>query len=224
LAPCSVDEVIRREIDRFASEGRTFEWKWFDHDRPPDVPSRLRAHGFIAGPHEGLRVLDVAATGARQGASTRLRTTVGGVESFAAATAVLHEVWPANAPKWTDDLRASIDARPELIRIALAFDDAPEEGVDPGLSPYGDPAPVACGFVRLPKEGSTFAYAFAGAVRASWRGLGAYRQVVMARAREVAVSGGRYLIVDTSDMSDPVLEHLGFTLLGGSTPWTWTPT
>lgn len=217
LAGAPVDEVIAGEIARFGSEGRSFEWKWYDHDRPEEVPQRLQAHGFAAGEHEGLRVLDVTDANATRLAKVDalpgpFRTIVGGLDLFEAACAVLHEVWPSDAPTWTDDLRRRLTAQGDRFRIVVAF-----------AAPVDAPVPVAVGMVRLPKPRSPFAYAFAGAVRSAWRGQGAYRQVVHARAQAVAQAGGRYLVVDTNSMSDPVLQRMGFTSLGGSTPWVWTP-
>ncbi|ESU50240.1 putative acetyltransferase [Streptomyces sp. HCCB10043] len=43
------------------------------------------------------------------------------------------------------------------------------------------------------------------------------------RARIAAERGYRYLQVDASDMSAPILARLGFTALGTTTPYVYRP-
>src|SRR4051812_5918143 len=42
----ALDELIARQVEVFAERGERFEWKLHGHDRPPDLPDRLRAAGF----------------------------------------------------------------------------------------------------------------------------------------------------------------------------------
>lgn len=41
----TADRVIAEQISRFATQGRSLEWKHYSYDRPVDLPSRLRAAG-----------------------------------------------------------------------------------------------------------------------------------------------------------------------------------
>jgi len=52
-----------------------------------------------------------------------------------------------------------------------------------------------------------------------WRGRGVYRALVAHRARVAAERGYRYLQVDASDESRPILERLGFHPLTTTTPY-----
>ena len=68
-----------------------------------------------------------------------------------------------------------------------------------------------------------FASLYGGATLPEWRSRGIYRALVAARARLAAARGVRYLLVDASDDSRPILERLGFVVIGTTTPFQWTP-
>ncbi len=52
---------------------------------------------------------------------------------------------------------------------------------------------------------------------------GIYRALVAERAQRARQRGFRYLQVDASDESRPILERLGFIAVTTTTPFTWTP-
>ncbi len=56
---------------------------------------------------------------------------------------------------------------------------------------------------------------------AEWRGRGLYRALIAFRARIAAERGYRYLQVDASDQSRPILERLGFVALTTTTPYVY---
>src|SRR4051794_12769495 len=55
----NADEVIAGQVRWFAERGRPFEWKYYTHDRPADLPERLRRAGLEPGPEEALMVADI---------------------------------------------------------------------------------------------------------------------------------------------------------------------
>ena len=57
----------------------------------------------------------------------------------------------------------------------------------------------------------------------AWRGRGIYRAIVAYRANLAAARGLRYLQVDASDESRPILERLGFVAVTTTTPFIWSP-
>ena len=75
--------------------------------------------------------------------------------------------------------------------------------------------------VRDPR--SEFATLWGGATRPEWRGKGIYRALVARRARFAVSTGARYLQVDASDDSAPILQRLGFVAVATTTPYLWTP-
>src|SRR4029077_12451479 len=48
----ALDDLIARQVRIFAARREPFEWKLHGHDRPADLPDRLRAAGFVADPQE----------------------------------------------------------------------------------------------------------------------------------------------------------------------------
>lgn len=42
-----LDMLIARQVQVFATRGEPFEWKLHGHDRPADLPERLRAAGLV---------------------------------------------------------------------------------------------------------------------------------------------------------------------------------
>lgn len=78
------------------------------------------------------------------------------------------------------------------------------------------------GRTKLP-PGGRFAGLWGGGTVPEWRGRGLYRALVARRARVAAERGYRYLRVDASDMSRPILARLGFTQLSTTTPYVHEP-
>jgi GNAT superfamily N-acetyltransferase len=73
------------------------------------------------------------------------------------------------------------------------------------------------------KPGTEFAGLWGGSTLAEWRGKGIYRALVARRADLAAERGVRYLQVDASDDSRPILQRLGFAAVTTTTPYVWTP-
>jgi GNAT superfamily N-acetyltransferase len=76
--------------------------------------------------------------------------------------------------------------------------------------------------VRFP-SGTEFATLWGGATLPAWRGRGIYRALVRQRAQLAAERGRRYLEVDASADSRPILERLGFRAVTQTRPYVWSP-
>ena len=106
-----------------------------------------------------------------------------------------------------ESLAAELEAGPEALTILIA-----EAG-----------ATVACAaWVRF-ASGTAFATLWGGSTLPAWRGRGIYRALVAQRANLAAARGFRYLQVDASDASRPILERLGFVPVTTTTPFIWMP-
>jgi GNAT superfamily N-acetyltransferase len=108
---------------------------------------------------------------------------------------------------WMDELAAERAADPEELRIFAA------ESCD---------LLVCAAWVRFP-SGTEFATYWGGATHPEWRGRGIYRALVAHRARLAASRGCRYVAVDASDESNPILQRLGFVPVTTTTPYVWSP-
>jgi GNAT superfamily N-acetyltransferase len=205
-----VDDLIARQRDFFAARGEAVEWKTRAHDLPADLTGRLRAAGFVPEDTETV-VIGIAgdmATAPPLPAGVTL-AQVTEDDGIRAITAMESEVWGEDWSWLADDLIARRDAAPDDIAIFAAREDAAGAVVS------------AAWIVFYP--GTEFAGLWGGSTLAAWRGRGIYRALIAARARLAVARGVRYLQVDASDDSAPILRRLGFRAVTTTTPYVWTP-
>jgi GNAT superfamily N-acetyltransferase len=108
----------------------------------------------------------------------------------------------------------------------LADELAEQQAADPDdlavfVAEAGSGLVSAAWIVRLP--GTDFATLWGGATLADWRRKGIYRALVARRAQYAIEAGNRYLQVDASADSAPILQRLGFVAVATTTPYLWTP-
>ena len=70
--------------------------------------------------------------------------------------------------------------------------------------------------------GSEFASLWGGGTLAAYRGRGVFRALVAYRAALASARGFRYLQVDASPESRPILERVGFVELATTTPFSYS--
>ncbi|MFJ9722733.1 GNAT family N-acetyltransferase [Streptomyces sp. NPDC101209] len=200
--------AISEQIDYFSGLGREFEWKLYGHDRPVDLGERLRAAGFTAEPEETLMIAEAAGLDldAEPPEGVRLLpvTDAAGVH----LVADVHEkAFGTDGSRLREQLLARLAAEPDTILAVVAL--AGEE-------------PVSAARMEL-LPGTRFAGLWGGGTVEGWRGRGVYRALVAHRARAAVDRGYRYLQVDASSQSRPILERLGFAPLTTTTPYTYVP-
>jgi len=207
LADADVEAVIRSEIAHFRALGRSFEWKHYDHDEPPDLRERLVAAGFELEDEERLMALDLADVPAWVDAADDGRVRDHGLEGLGPLLEVVGAVWPERAPELRSRLRLELASAPVTTRLFVAY----EGGVG-----------VAAAWSRW-ETTSPLVGLFGGSTLPAHRGRGHYRALVAARARHARSLGARALIVDAGPLSAPVLTTLGFVHLAVTTPCGWRP-
>ncbi|MFD9498195.1 GNAT family N-acetyltransferase [Streptomyces sp. NPDC060035] len=210
LGPVQADAAIAAQVEYYTALGHDeFEWKLYSHDRPADLGQRLRAAGFDAEPPETLFVAPVAdlPTAVELPAGVELHTVsdAAGVELMLRA----HEQAFGTDSSW---LRHRT-----LARLA----EAPDTFV--AVVVLADGEPVSAARMEL-HPGTGFAGLWGGGTAAPWRGRGIYRALIAHRARIAAERGYRYLQVDATDQSAPILRRLGFTALSTTTPYVYRTT
>jgi GNAT superfamily N-acetyltransferase len=207
LEGAELDELIARQVAFFAERGERFEWKLHGHDRPADLPERLLAAGFEPDELETIviaRVEDIAAEPVLpEGVSLREVTERSDLDRIARMEeAVWHE--PSRIADMIEGERA---ADPDSLRVFVA-----EAGGEV----------VCAAWIRFPRD-TGFGTLWGGATLPAWRRRGIYRATVAHRASLAAERGCRYLEVDASDDSRPILERLGFVAVTTTTPYNWAP-
>ncbi len=208
----SADEVIAAQVQFFASRGEEFEWKLYSYDEPGDLAARLAAAGFIPDEPESLMVAAIAEISdalrsAELPPGVRLERA-----NDEAGVARLTRVGELVFGRDRSDLRNSL-----LAQLA----DAPET-IDIVIAMAGDEPVCSARTEFLP--GTEFAGLWGGGTLPQWRRRGIYRALVRYRAELAAQRGYRYLTVDASDLSRPILERIGFECLAVTTPYNWSPT
>jgi hypothetical protein len=203
-----LDALIRRQIEVFGARGESFEWKLHGHDRPPDLALRLRAVGFEPEDTETVLIAPADSTlgepALPEGVTLREVGERCDLERIAALECA---IWDDDRHWLADSLEAELATDPDAIRVVVA--EAADEV-------------VCAGWVRF-VSGTSFATLWGGGTLPRWRGAGIYRALVARRATLARQRDTRYLQVDASDESRPILERLGFAAVTTTTPFIWTP-
>jgi len=206
-----LDALIARQRDYFALRGEAVEWKTRGHDLPATLTGRLRAAGFVPEDQETI-VIGIAAHMAGDpvvpdGTTLREVTADADVRAIAALES---SIWGEDLGPLGEDLIARRAAAPGDISLFSVTDDTTGQVVSAAW----------IGF----HPGTDFAYLAGGSTLKTWRKHGIYRALVAVRARQAAARGTRYVLVDASDESAPILRRLGFKAVTTTTPYVWTPT
>jgi hypothetical protein len=205
LAEATVDAAIATSIDRFVGLGvGDWEWKHYSYDRPANLPRRLLAAGFTAEPAEALMVAEIEdlAPDVPPPAGVQLHA-VTEPRQVDALVRVHDEVFGEDHAALGRELLARLARRPPTMEAVVAV--------------AGD-TPICAGRVEF-HSGTEFASLWGGGTVRAWRGRGIFRSLVAYRAALASVRGFRYLQVDASPQSRPILKRLGFVELATTTPF-----
>ena len=201
-----LDALIDRQVTHFAERGQAFEWKTRGHDWPSDLPERLRAHGFAPEPRETV-LIGVAARMAVDPIVPDDVTvrSVRADEDMRRIAAMESSVWDEDWGWLADELIGLVAGGHTEVLVAESMDQV-----------------VSAGWIVY-KPGTDFAGIWGGSTLKAWRGRGIYRALVAQRAQLAVGHGYRFLQVDASDDSRPILQRLGFVAVTTTTPYVWTP-
>ncbi len=206
--PATADQVIAAQVRYFAGLGRPFEWKLYDYDQPSDLGGLLTAAGFVPDEEEAVMVAEVPDIAADvplpEGITLRPVTTEAEVQLL---VQVHERVFGRDQSRLHRPLLDQFRENPGDMAMVLAMAGA---------------EPVCEARVDFP-PGTDFAGLWGGGTLPAWRGRGIYRALVAYRADLAARRGYRYLTVDASSDSEPILRWLGFRCLARTTPYRWTP-
>jgi GNAT superfamily N-acetyltransferase len=201
----TVEAAIDEQIAYFAALGQPFEWKVYDYDTPADLRQRLAARGFAVGEAEAVMVLELdripPALLAPVTADVRQITTRAGLEDVIRVRTAVED----GDYRW---LRARLSDHldiPDYLSVYVA---------------YVDDTPVCAAWIYF-QPGSQFGGLWGGSTVPAYRGRGLYTAVVAVRAQEAQRRGCRFLTIDASPMSRPIVARHGFQLLTMTSPCEW---
>ncbi|MEV6057227.1 GNAT family N-acetyltransferase [Streptomyces sp. NPDC052107] len=206
LDTAGADRAIHDQLAYFTGLGRDFEWKLYGHDRPHDLGARLVAAGFRAEPEETLMI----------GETGRLAVDAEPPEGIR----LVQATDPAGVDLVVDVHEKAFGTDGGGLRHRLLARLATDPGTVVAVVALAGDEPVSAARMEL-VPGTRFAGLWGGGTVEAWRGRGVYRALVAHRARVAAAHGYRYLQVDASPMSRPILERLGFEALSTTTPYLY---
>ncbi|MGW4978518.1 GNAT family N-acetyltransferase [Streptomyces mirabilis] len=206
LDESNADAAIAEQMRYFGELGREFEWKLYGHDKPEGLGKRLRAAGFVAQPEETLMIAELGdlALDAQPPEGVRLLpvTDRAGVDLVAD---VHEQAFGTESTRMRHQLLAQLTGDEDNVVAVVAL--------------AGD-VPVSAARMEM-VPGTRFAGLWGGGTIDSWRRRGIYRALVAHRARVAAERGYRYVQVDATSQSRPVLARLGFEPLTTTTPYVY---
>lgn len=203
-----LDALIAEHRDFFARRGEAVEWKTRAHDEPADLIAHLELAGFVAEPRETVVIAltqELAVEPALPD-GVRLRRVHERAELDRVA-AMEAAVWHRESTGLAEGLAKRIQAEPDEIAVLIA-----EAGGE-----------VISAAWLVINAGTEFAGLWGGATVVPWRGRGIYRALVARRAQLALARRARFLHVDASEDSRPILLRLGFQAVTTTTPFVWTP-
>jgi GNAT superfamily N-acetyltransferase len=206
LTPENTEAAILEEIAFFENLGHDLEWKVYAHDPPADLKDRLQRHGFVVEEPEALVVLDLetASDVLLQPVTHDIRR-ITDPDNLSDVAAVYTEVWREDFSVLSGRLAHDLQHDPDLLSVYVA---------------YMEKVPASSAWIYF-HEGSQFASLWGGSTVPAYRKRGLYSALLAIRAQEARRRGVRFLTVDASPMSRPILESLGFQWLSTIYPCMW---
>jgi len=206
LDETDVEDTIREQVSYFESIGQDFEWKVYDYDTPPDLKERLAAHGFEVEDSDAIMVLDLEEAPEILFRSTRHTIKrITRPEGIKDVIAIEEAVWGEDYSGLGRFLGQTLAEHPDQLSVYMA---------------YVDRVPASVGWIIFP-ERSQFGSLWGGSTLREYRGRGLYTSLLGVRAQETRERQVRYLTVDASPMSRPILEKFGFQLIAFAYACKW---
>jgi len=200
----SLERVIDKELAYFAPMAQPFTWKVYEHDLLPSLKAKLDARGFAEeddGPAD-VMVLDVnnAPADLFQPVKADIRriTTREGLKDI---VQVLDAVY-GGSNTWVY----------ERLGLHLQYKDYLSV-----YAAYVDDRPASIAWTYFPR--GAFATLFAGFTVPQYRKQGLYTNLLSTRLTEIRTRGYQFAVVETGDMSRPIVAKHGFQQL--TTVWNY---
>jgi len=200
----TVDTVIQEQIDYFSAKNQPFEWKVYAHDTPPDLKERLEAYGFEPEDADAVMVLDLRETppSLLEPVTADVRPVT--VDQLDDVIAVEEQVWGGNF-EWMRQRMGSHLEIPGYLSMYVA---------------YVDGEPACAGWIYFHTK-SRFASLWGGSTVAAYRQRGLYTSVLATRVQAAIRRGYRFLTIDASPMSRPIVAKYGFRQLTEAYACEW---
>ena len=203
FAAADAAKAVDEELLSVQGHAHVLMWKLYGHDTARDaLRDALLAQGFEENDHSTLMMVSVAllveslamvATADSQSLDVRQLTTAKHLDAY---QNIWDSVWP-DAPnsRYVNDYRILIERNEPGILFFAGFATSDN--------------PVTSGYM-FHHPGGAIALLCGGTTKAAWRRQHGYTSMVAVRAQAALDRGAKYLAVEASPNSKPILERLGF--------------
>ena len=204
----NADRVIQEQIEYARGLGLKVGWKLYDYDQPADLDVRLLLHGFTADEPESIMALelDKAPTELLQPVRADIRQ-ITDPKLLRDVEAVERAVWDEEQDRIIAYLTDSLLDNHGRMSIYVAYD----EGI-----------PVSAAWLYL-EAGRPFASLWGGSTLVEYRKRGYYTALLAVRLQEAIRRGARFLTIDASPMSRPIVQRFGFRQITTACDYDWEP-
>ncbi len=207
LTDANAEQVVRAEIEDAKANQQSFEWKVYSHDTPSNLKDILTRYGFEADEEESIMVLDLEDKPPIL--SHDVPTTIRRVTSTDEIDDMIRMqqvVWDEDLSYLGNELKYTFEMHPDNLSLYVAI-------VDEQI--------VSNAWIRYTNK-SQFASLWGGSTLPDYRKRGFYSALLAIRAQEARERSKRFLTVDASPMSRPILERFGFHEICKSTGMQYT--
>jgi len=199
----ALEKIVQAEITFFKSQGKSFEWKYYEFLDPDELPEVLLKKGFKPQNPETLMALSTAFSKPIPKGSFEIRpiTTPEQVKEIAQ---LQQDVWGESHDWLEKNLIEELKSPDSRLHIFGAY--SKQELISVGwLRHYGE-----------------ISYFFGGSTRPGFQRKGAYRQLVAERLKLAKEMGSKFVVSDCSPDSERVLEKLRFEKIGMTQPFIFS--
>ena len=207
LDEITADAAIDEQVAYFRQVKQPLVWKVFDYDQPADLAARLATHGFQLEEKEALMLLDLQRVPASLSAAPLVDIrAITSRDQLRDVVAVEEQVWSENFDWIYDRLGEHLEI-PGYLSVYVA---------------YVEDEPASAAWIYMHKN-SPFADLWGGSTLEKFRSQGLYTALLAVRVQEAVQRGYRYLTIDASPMSQPIVARHGFEVLADVVDCEWQP-
>ncbi len=197
------ESIVKEQLAYFNKLNLCFEWKTYSTDKPTNIGDVLLAYGFEKEASESFMVLDLSKTVGESFDESQI-TEVSDSVGIRDAIRVQEQVWGGDFDWQYNYLLSLKEHSPDSVSIYVV---------------YVNDQPVTSAWLTF-NESSPFAGIWGGSTIEEFRGNGYYSLLLNKRIAEAKSKGVKYLIIDASDMSKPIVSKRGFEIVATTTGYT----
>jgi len=201
LDESNADAEIEKQMAHYRALGIDLEWKVCAHDGPADMGQRLLRHGFTLTNDDSVMLLDLAQVAdsfwAQSTNCVSRISTAAGIDDI---MQMEKEIWHKDFTQLGEGMKMDLRDQPDHISLFAVYADG--RCVSAAWTHYLSP--------------TLFGILLGGSTLPAYRGRGFYTALIAARGLEARTRGFRYLTLDASAMSRPILEKHGFSCIDTS--------